>query len=75
MAQKAGLSHPRGDQPRLSPDGTAAAATGRPQVYVGWARQAYVVYEGLTYCRGRLAPLFDRIERIATWRRNGTRLP
>jgi coenzyme F420-reducing hydrogenase beta subunit len=52
-----------------------AAATGRPQVYVGWARQAYVVYEGLTYCRGRLAPLFDRIERIATWRRNGTRLP
>ena len=52
-----------------------AAATGRPQVYVGWARQAYVVYEGLTYCRGRLAPLFDRIERIATWRRDGTRLP
>lgn len=52
-----------------------AAATGRPQIYVGWARQVYGVYEGLTYCRGRLAPLFDRIERIATWRRNGTRLP
>lgn len=41
-----------------------AARTGRPQVYLAWARQAYAVYEGLTYQRGRLAPLFDRIERL-----------
>ena len=40
-----------------------AARTGRPQVYLGWARRAYAVYEGLTYHRGRLAPLFDRMER------------
>lgn len=52
-----------------------AAAAGRPQIYVGWASQAYSVYEGLTYCRGRLAPVFDRIGRVATWRPGGTRLP
>ncbi|WP_207101109.1 Coenzyme F420 hydrogenase/dehydrogenase, beta subunit C-terminal domain [Paracoccus shandongensis] len=41
-----------------------AARTGRPQIYLAWARWAYAVYEGLTYHRGRLAPPFDRIERI-----------
>ncbi|WP_112872794.1 Coenzyme F420 hydrogenase/dehydrogenase, beta subunit C-terminal domain [Paracoccus endophyticus] len=40
-----------------------AAVTGRPGLYVGWARRAYAVYEALTYRRGPLAPLFDRIER------------
>ncbi|WP_134725347.1 Coenzyme F420 hydrogenase/dehydrogenase, beta subunit C-terminal domain [Paracoccus luteus] len=40
-----------------------SAALGRPGLYVGWARRAYAVYEGLTYRRGRLAAAFDRIER------------
>ena len=40
-----------------------AAVTGRPGLYVGWARRVYAIYEGLIYRRGPLAPLFDRIER------------
>jgi hypothetical protein len=40
-----------------------AARLERPQLYLAWARAAYVVYEGLAYARGRLAPLFERIER------------
>lgn len=41
-----------------------AAWTGRPRIYIFWARWAYRVYEGLTYHRGPLAPLFERIERM-----------
>lgn len=40
-----------------------ACRSGRPGLYTGWARRAYAVYEGLTYDRGRLAPLFARLER------------
>ena len=48
-----------------------AARTGRPQLYLGWARRTYAVYEGLTYDRGRFAPLFSRIERVAGRRKDG----
>ncbi|WP_370515414.1 Coenzyme F420 hydrogenase/dehydrogenase, beta subunit C-terminal domain [Paracoccus sp. S-4012] len=41
----------------------AAARAGRPGLYLGWARGAYAVYEGLTYARGPLARTFDRLER------------
>lgn len=44
----------------------AAARLGRPGVYLRWARAAYAFYEGLTYSRGRLAPLFKRLERNRT---------
>ena len=45
-----------------------AARTGRPRIYLGWARRAYALYEGLTYDRGPLAPLIGRIERAAARR-------
>ena len=48
-----------------------AAITGRPQIYVGWARRAYALYEALTYHRGRLAPILDRIERMTKPRGGG----
>jgi coenzyme F420-reducing hydrogenase beta subunit len=35
----------------------------RPQLYVRWARGVYTIYEGLIYSRGRLGPLFDKLER------------
>lgn len=48
-----------------------AALLDRPQLYIGWARTAYVVYEGLTYSRGRLGRLFDRMESLAPKRQEG----
>lgn len=50
-----------------------AAITGRPRIYVGWARRAYALYEALTYHRGRLAPILDRIERMTDRARGGVR--
>ena len=41
----------------------AARALHMPWIYLAWARAAYVVYQGLTYSRGRLGAALDRIER------------
>jgi coenzyme F420-reducing hydrogenase beta subunit len=35
---------------------------GLPPIYTGWGRAALKVYQGLTYSRGRLGALFDRLE-------------
>lgn len=40
----------------------AARRSGMPILYVGWARSALAVYQGLAYRRGRVGRLFDRIE-------------
>lgn len=40
----------------------AAERTGRPALYVRWAWGVYRLYEGVTYARGRLGPLFDRLD-------------
>lgn len=40
-----------------------ARLTGRPQVYVGWARRTLGLYHGLAYSRGRIGVLADRLER------------
>ena len=34
-----------------------------PRLYLGWARLALTFYQALTYSRGRLGKLFDRLER------------
>lgn len=39
-----------------------ARLSGRPQVYVGWARRTLGLYHGLAYSRGRLGMLADRLE-------------
>lgn len=41
----------------------AATRSGLPMVYVGWARVALAVYQGLAYHRGRIGRLFDRLDR------------
>lgn len=38
-----------------------AHRTGRPQLYVRWARTALTVYHGLAYSRGRLGALVERL--------------
>jgi coenzyme F420-reducing hydrogenase beta subunit len=38
-----------------------ARSTGMPQLYLGWARAALAVYQGLAYSRGRLGRLLDRV--------------
>ena len=48
-----------------------AVRTGRPGIYLRWAWAAYRVYEGLVYARGRLGPLFDRLERLSSRGRRG----
>jgi len=40
----------------------AARRSGRPRLYVGWASAALVLYQGLTYGRGRIGRVLDRIE-------------
>ena len=42
----------------------AARATGQPWLYVGWARAALSLYQGLIYARGRTGKVMDRIERL-----------
>jgi coenzyme F420-reducing hydrogenase beta subunit len=41
----------------------AARTSGMPGLYTGWARLALSLYQGLTYRRGRIGRLLDRIER------------
>ena len=43
----------------------ASKRVGVPALYVGWARTALAIYQGLIYGRGRIGRLFDRIERAA----------
>lgn len=38
-----------------------ARSTRTPQLYLGWARAALAVYQGLAYSRGRLGRLLDRV--------------
>jgi coenzyme F420-reducing hydrogenase beta subunit len=38
-----------------------ARLTGRPTIYLRWARAAVAVYHGLAYSRGRLGELVDRL--------------
>jgi coenzyme F420-reducing hydrogenase beta subunit len=40
-----------------------AARTGQHKVYTVWARAALTLYGALTYSRGRLGRMFDRLER------------
>ena len=40
----------------------AARRSGRPRLYVGWASAALMLYQGLTYGRGRIGRVLDRIE-------------
>jgi len=40
----------------------AARILGLPRLYIAWGSLALKVYQGLTYSRGRLGALFDRIE-------------
>jgi coenzyme F420-reducing hydrogenase beta subunit len=37
----------------------------RPAIYLVWARASLALYQALTYSRGRLGRLIDRIERLA----------
>jgi coenzyme F420-reducing hydrogenase beta subunit len=49
----------------------AARLLRAPGLYLGWARCAAAIYQGLTYSRGRLGALFDRIEGVLTRRPAG----
>lgn len=40
----------------------AARLLRMPHLYTGWARGALALYQALTYSRGRLGALFDRVE-------------
>ncbi|MGH2367256.1 MAG: Coenzyme F420 hydrogenase/dehydrogenase, beta subunit C-terminal domain, partial [Chloroflexota bacterium] len=38
-----------------------ARLTGRPEVYIRWARTALTIYHGLAYSRGKLGGLIERL--------------
>src|SRR3546814_8910360 len=38
-----------------------ARRTRRPGIYIRWARGMLVIYQGLTYSRGAMGKVFDRI--------------
>jgi len=41
-----------------------AARTGRPELYIRWARASVSVYHGLAYSRGKVGELVDRLRRL-----------
>ncbi len=41
-----------------------ARLLGRPGLYIGWARVALAIYQGLAYSRGRFGALADRVEQL-----------
>ena len=47
----------------------AARLTRLPGLYIGWARTALTIYQGLTWSRGPIGSLIDKVLPKTSWSR------